>query len=403
MASDALASLASQREVHAAFDWFRRNENALLEQQIAMLSIPAPPFGEAERAEWLRSAFTRAGLRDVHLDAVGNVIGVHRGTPTQANGAVMLSAHIDTVFPAGTSYQVIRSGGGYGTRIDAPGSSDNSVGVIALLAVAQVLTTCKLQHRADTFFVGNVGEEGEGDLRGMRQIFASELSNRIAYTLVLDGTGTDTIVTQALGSRRFDVKISGPGGHSWLDHGKPNPVNALARAIALLQDTPVPNEPRTSVNVGMISGGTSVNTIPQFAFMRVDIRSAKAEEVVKLEDALHRCLQASVSEQLRRTHSKRDALSFEISVIGDRPSGELAVDSQLLATLRAVDAHLGIRAHTKRSSTDANIPLSLGKEAVSIGAGGTGGGAHTPEEWFDAAGRDLALKRILLTALLLTG
>jgi acetylornithine deacetylase/succinyl-diaminopimelate desuccinylase-like protein len=313
----------------------------------------------------------------------------------------MLSAHIDTVFPAGTSYQVTRSSGGFGTRIEAPGSSDNSVGVIALLAIAQALSKHEIKHVADIFFIGNVGEEGEGDLRGMRQIFASDFADRIRYTLVLDGTGTDTIVTQALGSRRFEVTITGPGGHSWLDYGRPNPVNALARAISLLQDVPVPTDPRTIVSVGMISGGTSVNTIPECASMRVDLRSTQCEEISKLEASLHRCVEAAIAEQARPTNSKRDGLAFNISVIGDRPAGELARGSHLLTTIRAVDAHLGIRAQTKRSSTDANIPLSLGREAVSIGAGGTGGGAHTLGEWFDAAGRDLALKRILLTTLLL--
>jgi len=397
MASDRLNGLASRREVHAAFDWFRKSESALLELQMEMLRIPAPPFGEEKRGMWLREQFVRVALTDVRVEEVGNVIGVHIGTAADhEENALLLSAHIDTVFAADTQYEVVRSLGGFGTRIDAPGSSDNAVGVIALIAIASALREFGIQHDRDIVFVGNVGEEGEGDLRGMRHLFASELGSRIAHTLVLDGTGTDAIVTEALGSRRFEVTMRGPGGHSWLDYGRPNPVYALARAISLLQDSPIPTEPRTSVNVGMISGGTSVNTIPQSAAMRVDIRSVAAAEMQTLEERLRTCVEAAIRERGKGIH-------YEIVQIGDRPAGELQAGSTMMKVLREVDAHLGIRAKTKRSSTDANIPLSLGKEAVSIGAGGSGGGAHTLSEWFDGAGRDLALKRILLSALLLAG
>jgi tripeptide aminopeptidase len=390
------------REIHAAFDWFRRSENELFERQIEMLRIPAPPFGEGPRAEWLRQRFMDAGLEEVRLDEIGNVIGVRRGNaPDASSRAVMLSAHIDTVFSAGTKYEVVRSNNGFGTRIAAPGSSDNSVGVIGLLAIANALRLYKIPHGADILFVGNVGEEGEGDLRGMRHLFSSELADKIEYSLILDGTGTDTIITQALGSRRFEITFRGLGGHSWQDYGRPNPVNALARAISLFQDTPVPSDPRTTVNVGMISGGTSVNTIPESATMRVDIRSIVSDEILNLEDALRRSVQLAVTEQLRRTNAKKSALTFEVKQIGDRPAAELKPGSRILNVLRSVDAHLGIQAQVRRSSTDANIPLSLGREAVSIGAGGIGGGAHTLSEWFDASGRDLALKRILLATLLL--
>lgn len=395
MASDRLNALASRREVHSAFDWFRKNESFLLEQQIELLRIPAPPFQEQARAAWLREQFASVGLDAVRIDDVGNVIGVHPGASGEEDGALLLSAHIDTVFPPDTVYEVTRSLGGYGTRIDAPGSSDNAVGVIALLAIATVLRDFDLQHPSDIVFVANVGEEGEGDLRGMRHLFASEIGDRVAFSLVLDGTGTDAVVTEALGSRRFEVTMRGPGGHSWLDYGRPNPVYALARAISLLQDSPIPTEPRTSVNVGMISGGTSVNTIPETATMRVDVRSVAASEIQAMEERLHACIDAALRERGK-------GIEAEVKVIGNRPAGELRPSSQLLQTLREVDAHLGIRAKTKRSSTDANIPLSLGKEAVSIGAGGSGGGAHTLAEWFDGTGRDLALKRILLTALLLS-
>jgi acetylornithine deacetylase/succinyl-diaminopimelate desuccinylase-like protein len=392
------------REVHTAFDWFRKREAELFAEQLEILKVPAPPFGEEKRAQYLQERFVASGMAGVYLDEVHNVIGVLPGQSRDAeNNAVLLSAHIDTVFPAGTQYQVVHSGNGFSTRIEAPGASDNAAGIVALLAMARVITELELPHAADIILVGNVGEEGEGDLRGIRHLFASPINKRIAYTLVIDGTGTEGIVTQALGSRRFEVTVHGPGGHSWQDYGRPNPINVLARAISLFQDAPVPTTPRSSVNVGMISGGTSVNTIPESATMRVDIRSAAGDEIQKLESSLRQAVKLAVNEQVRRSAVKRDQVRYEITQIGDRPAAQLDPNARILEIVTSVDMHLGIRSELRRSSTDANIPLSLGREAVSIGAGGSGAGAHTLREWYDAAGRDLALKRILLTALLLAG
>ncbi|MEO8725378.1 MAG: M20/M25/M40 family metallo-hydrolase [Acidobacteriaceae bacterium] len=402
-ANEQVAEIAARRELHAAFDWFRTGEHEILARQIELLKIPAPPFHEAARAQWLMEQFIALRLEDVHLDEVGNVIGSARGDAGGAgNRMVLLSAHIDTVFHE-TEYEIARDDNGFGTRIAAPGASDNAAGVAALLAVASALRNKRLRHGADILLVGNVGEEGEGDLRGIRHLYASRVAANIAYALVLDGTGTDSIVTEALGSRRFEVTIHGPGGHSWQDYGRANPIAVLARAISLFEQTPIPHEPRSSINIGTIAGGTSVNTIPESAGMRVDIRSVDPEEIKRLEAALRNSIHLAVGEQLRRGGTKRDVLSlrYEVKQIGDRPAAELKPNARILAVIKAVDAHLGIRAETRRSSTDANIPLSLGREAVSIGAGGTGSGAHTLREWFDSGGRDLALKRILLAALAL--
>jgi acetylornithine deacetylase/succinyl-diaminopimelate desuccinylase-like protein len=397
-----IARLAGLPELRAASAWFRGQETQLAYWQLEVARIPAPPFGESARAEWLKKRFREIGLTDVHIDEVGNVFGV-RGS---GSGFVSLSAHIDTVFPAGTPLNVRQQG----TRLYGPGVSDNGAGVVALLAVAAALQAAKISPQTPIVFIGNVGEEGEGDLRGMRHIFANpRWKDSIRYSLVLDGAGADTIVAEALGSRRFEVIVRGPGGHSWSDFGAPNPILVLARAIRAFAQSPVPTSPKTTFNIGVIRGGTSVNSIPESASMRVDIRSTSMAEMERLEASLRRELELASDEETqaserRNPSPKRStALSYEIVAIGNRPAGELAPDARMLKVIRAVDSHLGNAAQIQRASTDANIPLSLAREAIAIGGGGTGGGAHTLQEWFDCNGRELSLKRILLTVLALAG
>jgi tripeptide aminopeptidase len=291
-----------------------------------------------------------------------------------------------------------------------PGVSDNGAGVTAMLAMVAALRALRIRHALPLLFIGNVGEEGEGDLRGMRHIFSQpRWKDQIHYSLVLDGAGADTIVAEALGSRRFEVIVRGPGGHSWSDFGAPNPIVVLARAVQAFAQTPVPTSPKTTFNVGVIRGGTSVNSIPESASMRVDIRSTSMAEMERLERALRQALDQAVEEETRvteaRTSSRRRpfGLSSEVVVIGNRPAGELYPNARILQVIRAVDAQLGNAAQVQRASTDANIPLSLGLEAIAIGGGGAGGGAHTLQEWFDCNGRELGLKRILLTLLGLAG
>jgi acetylornithine deacetylase/succinyl-diaminopimelate desuccinylase-like protein len=397
-----IARLAGLPELRAASAWFRGQETQLAYWQLEMARIPAPPFGESARAEWLKKRFREIGLTEVHIDEVGNVFGVRGSGP----GFVSLSAHIDTVFPAGTPLNVRQQG----TRLYGPGVSDNGAGVVALLAVAAALQAAKISPQTPIVFIGNVGEEGEGDLRGMRHIFANpRWKDSIRYSLVLDGAGADTIVAEALGSRRFEVIVRGPGGHSWSDFGAPNPILVLARAIRAFAQSPVPTSPKTTFNIGVIRGGTSVNSIPESASMRVDIRSTSMAEMERLEASLRRELELASDEETqaserRNPSPKRStALSYEIVAIGNRPAGELAPDARMLKVIRAVDSHLGNAAQIQRASTDANIPLSLAREAIAIGGGGTGGGAHTLQEWFDCNGRELSLKRILLTVLALAG
>jgi acetylornithine deacetylase/succinyl-diaminopimelate desuccinylase-like protein len=334
---------------------------------------------------------------------VGNVFGTHPGFGRRY---VALSAHIDTVFPANTPLNIRQQG----SRIYGPGVSDNGAGVAALLAIAALLRTVRIRHALPFVFIGNVGEEGEGDLRGMRHIFSTpRWKDSIAYSLVLDGAGADTIVAEALGSRRFEVIVRGPGGHSWSDFGAPNPIVILAKAIETFTATPVPSTPKTTFNIGVIRGGTSVNSIPESASMKVDIRSTSMNEMERLEQSLRLALNRAVEDEtvaaeMRSSAQKRPSgVSCEVVVIGNRPAGELRAGARILQVVRAVDAQLGNAAQVQRASTDANVPLSLGQEAVAIGGGGSGGGAHTLQEWFDSNGRELGLKRILLTMLALAG
>lgn len=390
--------------VREAFSWLSSQANELLEQQIAITKIAAPPFQEARRADWLRRRFQQLGLAEARTDEIGNVLAVRPGAdPRDRARYVAITAHLDTVFPADTPLDIRRDG----LRAFGPGISDNGAGLTAMLAIAEALQRSRLRNGYSLLFVGNVGEEGEGDVRGMRHLFSDpQLRDAIDYTLVLDGAGTDTIVTEALGSRRFDVTVSGPGGHSWSDFGVPNPIIALARAVELFSNTPVPTSPKTAFNIGVISGGTSVNSIPENASMRVDIRSASSDQILRLERALRDAVERSMVES-RATAARNGAadavLRADLRLIGDRPAAKLSPGSRVLAVLRAVDNRLGNTARVQRASTDANIPLALGRDAVAVGAGGTGGGAHTLHEWYDATDRQLGLERILTTVLTLAG
>ena len=398
-----IVRLAAVPSVRSAFAWFLSHEPDLLERQLELARIPAPPFAEQARSESLLERFLETGLRDVHTDEVGNVFGVHPGS---GGMYVTISAHMDTVFPAGTPLNVRQQG----SRLYGPGVSDNGAGLAALLGIAGALCATRIKHDAPILFIANVGEEGEGDLRGMRHIFSdTQWLNSIGYNLVLDGAGTDTIVAEALGSRRFEVIVRGPGGHSWSDFGAPNPIVVLARAIESFTQMPVPTTPKTTFNIGVIRGGTSVNSIPESASMRVDIRSTSSSEIERLERGLRVALDQAIEDETRTAERRpamprrQMALTSEIVGIGDRPGGELPSGARMLQVVRAVDSQLGNVAQIQRASTDANIPLSLGREALAIGGGGSGGGAHTLQEWFDSTGRDLGLKRILLTLLALAG
>jgi tripeptide aminopeptidase len=396
-----IGQLAALPRVHAAFQWFHLHEQKMMQWQQELVSIAAPPFGEGRRAKWLAERFHELNLEQVEIDLEGNVLGCYPASGSlTGRRCVVLSAHIDTVFPIHTPIAPLVEN----NRLQAPGACDNGAGVAGILALAAALGSSGIELPCDLLFAGNVGEEGEGDLRGMRYLYgASPWREKIGANVVLDGAGCEVVVTQALGSRRYLVTIRGPGGHSWTDAGTPNPIVVMSRAIAAMSEIALPASPRTTLNIGTIEGGSSVNSIPERATARFDLRSLEAEQLVRLEVSLHRVVEDAVlaANGLGKGGNKgQGAVQFQIERIGDRPSGRLSDDSPLLAALHAVDRHLGIRSEQRVASTDANIPLSRGVPALSIGAGGDGGGIHTSSEWYDASGRELALKRILLLLLL---
>jgi tripeptide aminopeptidase len=398
-----VTALAALRPVHAAFSWLHGNPQKIMDWHAELVAIPAPPFGEQARSEWLADRFRKAGLSDVETDEVGNVTGTLPATylPADSTGpVVVLSAHLDTVFPADTPVNVVRDG----ERLLAPGASDNGAGVAGMLAIVHALLDAKVELPAPIIFLGNVGEEGEGDLRGVRHFYSQQpLAGRIAGHIVLDGAGADSVVTQALGSRRFQVTINGPGGHSFTDAGTVNPIIALGAALAQLAEISLPEEPRTTLNVGTIRGGTSVNSIPESASATIDLRSTDSGQLVRLEVALHRAVEDAVTHwNARTTSSSERPLTFSIAKIGDRPAASLPSESPVLEALRAVDRHLRLRTDLRLGSTDANIPLSLGVPSLSMGAGGEGGGAHTQAEWYSAKDRETGLRRVLLFTLAVT-
>jgi tripeptide aminopeptidase len=397
----AAEQLAHDPRVSRALAWLTDNVSWVTEEQVRITEIAAPPFQETQRATYMRKLFIASGLR-VTTDDAGNVLGEKVGQ--SSDEVVILSAHLDTVFPANAKVNVKREGG----RLSAPGISDNGSGLASLAALARVLHEAKIKPRRTIVFAANVGEEGEGNLRGMRKIVEA-YGKRLKFAIVLDGASTDHVTTSALASRRIEVTITGPGGHSWSDFGLPNPIHAMARGINLFIRVRVPDDPRTTFNVGLIEGGTSVNSIPFRASIKVDLRSEAETELDRLQNALREAMEAGVAEEMAAATEKGkanrgvDKLEVKLRILGIRPGGELPAGSPLLAAVQDADRYLGNRSRAERSSTDANIPLSMGIHAISLGSGGKAGGAHSLGEWYEPAGRELGLKRILLTLLEVSG
>jgi tripeptide aminopeptidase len=408
----AIARLAAEPALARTLEWFAAERRWINERHLELCRIAAPTFQEQRRGEWMAAQFKAMGC-DARLDKAGNVVAYLK-PPANDGPMVALTAHLDTVLEP-LQPEDIRPG--RDGQLQGPGVSDNGAGLAALLAVAQAmcLNPAVMSSPLPLVLIANVGEEGEGNLSGMRYLCRpSGLGSRVASFLVLDGPALEHITCRALASRRFEVTLSGPGGHSWSDHGVGNPVHALSRVISLFCDNPLAAQsgngaaPRTSFNFGLIEGGTSVNSIPAMARTKVDLRSESPARLDELASLLTAAVEHALESENERAAAAFSSLlsspgriSAKIREIGSRPGGQLPDDAPILRHLRAIDAHLGIRTHLDCASTDANVPLSLGIPAVSIGAGGQGGGAHTPAEWFHPDGREAGLRRIFLALTLL--
>ncbi len=390
-----IVRLAQDPACVQALHWIDGSGPWVTEQQIRLTETPAPEYGEKRRAELLQSIFADMGYK-ARIDETGNVIVERIGM--QTDRVVLVAAHLDTVFPAGTDVQVRRDG----KRLLAPGISDNSAGLAALVGLARAYSESSVRTDATIVFAGDVGEEGEGNLRGIRAL-VDAYGSRLAAVIAIDGPSTAHITTQGVASRRFEFTVSGPGGHSWSDFGVPNPITALSRGIVQFSAIRLPDAPRSTFNFGVIEGGNSVNSIPGEASVKVDLRSENEAELGRLEASLREAMQGGMAAEIAARRSAAGTLHMKVRSLGLRPAGKLPDNSPLLQTIREVDRFLQNSSRIESSSTDANLPLSMKIPAISLGGGGKGGGAHTLNEWYDPTGRELGIKRLFLTTVALAG
>jgi acetylornithine deacetylase/succinyl-diaminopimelate desuccinylase-like protein len=392
---EVVRGLLESEGVRRAFRFFEERAREFDEEHARICEVPAPPFGEGARAEFMRARLAACGLEGAAIDAEGNCVALRRGRAERP--LLIVSAHLDTVFPAGTDCTVSRDAAG---RMRAPGIADDGCGLAALVALARSLDECGIETEGSLLFVATVGEEGEGDLRGVRHLLtAGEWAGRADAFISIDGPGLERITHVALASRRYRVTCRGAGGHSWGDFGVPNPVHALGRAVARLAAYPAPKRPRTTFNVGRIEGGSGVNVIPREARMDVDLRSESGAELGRLDAFFRRAAREAAEDETAARRAGTPPLELEVKLIGDRPGGETPPEHALVRLAAEATRAVGSKPFLDCSSTDSNIAISRGLPAVTIGAGGTSGSTHTLEEWYDPAGRDLGLKRALLVAL----
>ncbi|MFL5606407.1 MAG: M20/M25/M40 family metallo-hydrolase [Gemmatimonadaceae bacterium] len=356
--------------------------------QIALSEIPAPTGAEEARGASVAARFRALGLHDVRTDDVGNVTGQRRGVSNDA--PVLVCAHLDTVFPIDTTVAVARDG----RQLAGPGIVDNSRGLAAMLALAETIDGTSLRTRRPILFAATVGEEGAGDLRGAKHLFA-HLERTPAACIALDGAGDDRIVHRALGARRYRVTFQGAGGHSWASFGVPNPVHAAGAGAAKLASLALPRVPRTTLSVCRIGGGISVNAIPEEAWLEIDLRSACSSTLDDCAAEIQQCMRAAAREENVRRSPGTSPLTFTLTTIGHRPCGELPREHPLVRAAAAATYAIGRTPELVTASTDANVPISLGVPAIAIGAGGRGGGVHTPAEWYDNTDGTLGVARAL--------
>ncbi len=363
----------------AAESYIDRDPERLVHQIIQLTEIEAPSFKEEKRAAAFVQLLKQSGLSNVETDAAGNVLGLRKGI---ANGPmVAIAAHLDTVFPEGTNVKVKQQG----TRLMAPGIGDDTRCLSALLEIIRALDAAQIQTKGDILFVADVGEEGLGDLRGMKYLFEKgPYKDRIKMFISMDGSGPGSSITRtALPSKRYRVTFKGPGGHSYGSFGIVNPAYAMAKAIDRLSRMQVPSDPRTTFNVGVVSGGTSVNSIPNEVEMEVDMRSESGEELAKEAETFLGLMHDAVDEENRARSTEQGKITLDVKVIGDRPAGETPITSPMLRSATAVVSDFGMIPSFDIGSTDSNVPMSLKIPAITIDCGGTGGRAHALDEWID--------------------
>ena len=371
-------------------------DDAILRAQIAIAQIAAPTGEEHERGGWVARRFRDCGLTDIETDDVGNVVARRPGTDDLP--PVVICAHLDTVFPRGTDLSIRRDG----DRLIGPGINDNGRGLAVMLALAGEIDGARLASRHPVEFIATTGEEGIGDLRGAKHYFANR--GRGAHAMIaLDGAGDERIIHRALGSRRFRVSYSGPGGHSWAAFGVANAVHAAAGAAARLAALALPPIPRTTLSVGRIGGGLSVNSIPDSAWLEIDLRSTSAAQLDELERTIHRVAQTAAEEENDKRAIGTRALAVQIEAIGSRPCGETPAEHALVQSAVQATRLVGRRPDLALASTDANVPISQGIPAIAIGAGGRGGDAHTHSEWFDNAQGTVGVARALTIVMTAAG
>jgi len=366
----------------AAMATLDREHDRIVEDTITLTEIPAPPFKEQKRAEAYMAMLKAHGLSDVEMDAEGNVMGLRRGTGPAGGPLVVIAAHLDTVFPEETNVKVRREG----TKLFAPGVGDDTHSLAVLLGYVRALDAAKIKTKKDILFVGNVGEEGPGDLRGVRHIFTKgKYKDRIAAFFSMDGTSAARVVSGAVGSRRYRVTFKGPGGHSYGAFGLVNPMAAMGTTVVEMNKIKTPAEPKTTYATSVVGGGTSVNSIPDAIWLEVDMRSVSKEELAKLDGQFLKIVEGAVDQENAARSTAAGKIAAETKLIGDRPTGSTRQDAEIVQMTAAAVRAAGYSPILGASSTDSNMPISLGIPAVTIGSGGSGGRAHAVDEWIDVS------------------
>ena len=387
-------TLRTHRALASAHARIAARDSATIRTQVAVSQIAAPTGDERERGEWVATRLRSLGLRDARIDRAGNVVAMRPGLEDLA--PVLVCAHLDTVFAREVQLTFRRNG----DRVTGPGIGDNGRGLAAMLAIAEEVDGRLVRTRRPIVFAATTGEEGAGDLRGAKYLF-SALDEQPAAAIALDGAGDERIVHKALGSRRYHIAYRGPGGHSWAAFGVPNAVHAAASAAAMLASLPLPRSPRTTLSVSRFGGGTSINSIPEEGWLEVDLRSTSASVLDRFDREIRIIVRAAAQQENARRATATPPLSHDVMVIGDRPSGELSADHPLVVSAMEATQLIDREPELAAASTDANVPIAMGIPAIAIGAGGRGGDAHTPGEWYDNIEGPLGIARamtILATA-----